>query len=177
MLSVSAQIDTTFVAKGNPIVNYKYLGDPAAFVHDGTLYIYAGHDECPAPQQFYLMNEWCILSTKDMKTFQEHSYKLQAKSFEWAKGEAWASQVIERDGKFYWYVTVEHKTDPGKSIGVAVSDSPTGPFKDARGSALVTNSMTTEYTKIFWDDIDPTVWIDDDGQAYRFWGNTQCYYA
>ncbi|MBO5014950.1 MAG: glycoside hydrolase family 43 protein, partial [Bacteroidaceae bacterium] len=124
-----------------------------------------------------LMNEWCILSTKDMKTFQEHSYKLQAKSFEWAKGEAWASQVIERDGKFYWYVTVEHKTDPGKSIGVAVSDSPTGPFKDARGSALVTNSMTTEYTKIFWDDIDPTVWIDDDGQAYLFWGNTQCYYA
>ena len=177
MLSVSAQIDTTFVAKGNPIVNYKYLGDPAAFVHDGTLYIYAGHDECPAPQQFYLMNEWCILSTKDMKTFQEHSYKLQAKSFEWAKGEAWASQVIERDGKFYWYVTVEHKTDPGKSIGVAVSDSPTGPFKDARGSALVTNSMTTEYTKIFWDDIDPTVWIDDDGQAYLFWGNTQCYNA
>ncbi|MBQ8242781.1 MAG: glycoside hydrolase family 43 protein [Bacteroidaceae bacterium] len=177
MLSVSAQIDTTFVAKGNPIVNYKYLGDPAALVHDGTLYIYAGHDECPAPQQFYLMNEWCILSTKDMKTFQEHSYKLQAKSFEWAKGEAWASQVIERDGKFYWYVTVEHKTDPGKSIGVAVSDSPTGPFKDARGSALITNSMTTQYTKIFWDDIDPTVWIDDDGQAYLFWGNTQCYYA
>ena len=177
LLPVSAQIDTTFVAKGNPIVNYKYLGDPAALVHDGTLYIYAGHDESPAPQQHYLMNEWCILSTKDMKTFQEHSYKLQAKSFEWAKGEAWASQVIERDGKFYWYVTVEHKTDPGKSIGVAVSDSPTGPFKDARGSALVTNSMTTQYTKIFWDDIDPTVWIDDDGQAYLFWGNTQCYYA
>lgn len=177
LLPATAQIDTTFLAKGNPIVNYKYLGDPAALVHNGTLYIYAGHDECPAPQQFYLMNEWCILSTKDMKTFQEHSYKMQAKSFEWAKGEAWASQVIERDGKFYWYVTVEHKTDPGKSIGVAVADSPTGPFKDARGSALVTNSMTTEYTKIFWDDIDPTVWIDDDGQAYLFWGNTQCYYA
>lgn len=177
LFPATAQIDTTFLAKGNPIVNYKYLGDPAALVHDGTLYIYAGHDECPAPQQFYLMNEWCILSTKDMKTFQEHSYKMQAKSFEWAKGEAWASQVIERDGKFYWYVTVEHKTDPGKSIGVAVADSPTGPFKDARGSALVTNSMTTEYTKIFWDDIDPTVWIDDDGQAYLFWGNTQCYYA
>ena len=55
-LSVAAQVDTTFVAKGNPIVNYKYLGDPAALVHDGTLYIYAGHDECPAPKQFYLMN-------------------------------------------------------------------------------------------------------------------------
>ena len=37
--------------------------------------------------------------------------------------------------------------------------------------------MTTEYTSIAWDDIDPTVIIDDDGQAYLFWGNTQCYYA
>lgn len=174
---VAAQADTTFMVKGNPVVTYKYLGDPAALVHDGTLYIYAGHDECPPPQQYYLMNEWCILSTKDMKTFTEHSYKMQAKSFAWAKGEAWASQVIERNGKFYWYVTVEHKDIPGKSIGVAVADSPVGPFKDARGSALVTNDMTTEYTKIGWDDIDPTVFIDDDGQAYLIWGNTQCYYA
>ena len=174
---VAAQADTTFMAKGNPVVTYKYLGDPAALVHDGTLYIYAGHDECPPPQQYYLMNEWCILSTKDMKTFTEHSYKMQAKSFAWAKGEAWASQVIERNGKFYWYVTVEHKDIPGKSIGVAVADSPVGPFKDARGSALVTNDMTTEYTKIGWDDIDPTGFIEDDGQAYLIWGNTQCYYA
>lgn len=64
----------------------------------------------------------------------------------------------------------------GKAIGVAVSSSPTGPFKDARGSALVSNDMT-KATKISWDDIDPTVWIDDDGQAYLFWGNTVCYYA
>lgn len=169
--------DTTFVASGNPIVNYKYLGDPAAMVYDGKVYIYAGHDECPAPEQYYLMNEWCILSTEDMHTFTEHAYTLKATDFKWAKGEAWASQVIERNGKFYWYVTVEHATIPGKSIGVAVSDSPIGPFKDARGSALITNDMTTEYTSIRWDDIDPTVFIDDDGQAYLFWGNTQCYYA
>lgn len=169
--------DTTFVASGNPIVNYKYLGDPAAMVYDGKVYIYAGHDECPVPEQYYLMNEWCILSTEDMHTFTEHAYTLKATDFKWAKGEAWASQVIERNGKFYWYVTVEHATIPGKSIGVAVSDSPTGPFKDARGSALITNDMTTEYTSIRWDDIDPTVFIDDDGQAYLFWGNTQCYYA
>lgn len=172
-----AQNDTTFVATGNPVVKYKYLGDPAALVHNETVYIYAGHDECPHPEQYYLMNEWCIFSTKDMKTFTEHAYTLKAKDFKWAKGEAWASQVIERNGKFYWYVTVEHATIPGKSIGVAVADSPTGPFKDARGSALVTNDMTTEYTSIAWDDIDPTVFIDDDGQAYLFWGNTQCYYA
>lgn len=92
--------DTTFVATGNPVVSYKYLGDPAALVHGGTVYIYAGHDECPAPHQYYLMNEWCILSTQDMKTFTEHAYTLKATDFKWAKGEAWASQVIERNGKF-----------------------------------------------------------------------------
>ena len=72
----------------------------------------------------YLINEWCVFSSPDLKTWTEHPVPLKAKDFSWAKGEAWASQVIERDGKFYWYVTVEHKTIPGKSIGVAVSDSP-----------------------------------------------------
>jgi beta-xylosidase len=62
------------------------------------------------------------------------------------------------------------------ALGVAVSDSPTGPFVDARGTALVTNGMTTAVNSTF-DDIDPTVIIDDDGQAYIFWGNTGSYYA
>ena len=146
-------------------------------MHDGKVYIYAGHDECPPPKEHYQLNEWCVFSSPDMKTWTEHPVPLKAKDFSWAKGEAWASQVIERDGKFYWYVTVEHKDVPGKSIGVAVADSPLGPFIDARGSALITNDMTTERTKIYWDDIDPTVFIDDDGQAYLYWGNTQCYYA
>ena len=85
----------------------------------------------------------------------------------WAKGDAWAGQVIERTGKIYWYVPMSDGTIPDFSIGVAVSDSPTGPFKDARGSAIITNDMTTDVTTS-WDDIDPTVFIDDDGQAYLF---------
>ena len=93
-------------------------------VHDGKVYIYDGHDECPPLNEHYLINEWCVFSSPDLKTWTEHPVPLKAKDFSWAKGEAWASQVIERDGKFSWYVTVEHKTIPGKSIGVAVSDSP-----------------------------------------------------
>lgn len=169
--------DTTFVAEGNPIIKYKYTADPAALVHNGKVYLYVGHDECPPPAEHYLLNEWCVFSTSDLKEWTEHPVPLRAKDFAWAKGEAWASHVVERDGKFYWYVTVEHGTIPGKSIGVAVADSPIGPFKDARGSALITNDMTTERSSSFWDDIDPAVFIDDDGQAYLFWGNTQCYYA
>jgi beta-xylosidase len=61
----------------------------------------------------------------------------------------------------------------GAAIGVAVSDSPTGPFKDAIGKALIINEMTTDMTYA-WDDIDPTVFVDDDGQAYMYWGNGSC---
>lgn len=119
-----------------------------------------------------------MFSSTDLKTWYEHPVPLRNSDIAWAKGNnAWAAQVIERNGKFYWYITTEHASIHGKAIGVMVSDSPVGPFKDARGTALITNDMTTEYTKISWDDIDPTVYIDKDGQAYLFWGNTQCYYA
>jgi beta-xylosidase len=169
--------DTTFVSDGNPVIRHKYTADPAAMVYNGKFYLYTGQDVCPVKQNRYVMNNWLVFSTNDMKTWTEHPIPLQPSDFSWAKGDAWASQVIERNGKFYWYVAVSHATIHGKAIGVAVSDSPTGPFKDARGSAIITNDLTTEYTKISWEDIDPAVIIDDDGQAYMFWGNTQCYYV
>ncbi|MFV8322041.1 glycoside hydrolase family 43 protein [Flavobacterium sp. LS2R12] len=160
----------------NPAIKGKYTGDPAALVYKDKVYLYAGHDEAPNDFNFYKMNEWLVYSSSDMVNWQEHPVPLKVTDFAWAKSDAWAAQVIERDGKFYWYVTVEHGTIPGKSIGVAVSDSPTGPFKDALGKAIITNDMTTK-TSISWDDIDPTVMVDDDGQAYLFWGNTVCHYA
>ncbi|MCR5887564.1 glycoside hydrolase family 43 protein [Hymenobacter sp. J193] len=167
---------TTPASGGNPIIKQKYTADPAALVHNGTVYLYAGHDEAPAPQQAYVMHEWLAYSSKDMVNWQEHPSPLNVKAFAWARDDAWASQVVERDGKFYWYAAVEHNSIPGKAIGVAVADNPLGPFKDARGSALITNNMTTD-VKIGWDDIDPTVFIEKNGQAYLYWGNSQCYYA
>ncbi|WP_258104238.1 family 43 glycosylhydrolase [Marinoscillum sp. MHG1-6] len=165
-----------FVSSGNPIIRHKYTADPAALVHDGVFYIYSGQDI--GDGSYYNMPNWCVFSSEDMETWYEHPVPLKANTFNWTKdNSSWASQVIERDGKFYWYVSAEHASGSGKAIGVAVSDSPTGPFEDARGSAIITNDMTTRWTGISWDDIDPTVWIDDDGQAYLFWGNTQCYYA
>ena len=171
-----AHPDTSFPIKGNPIITHKYAGDPAAMVHQGTVYLYAGHDEAPPRKEGYVMNEWLCFSSTDMINWKEHPVPLKAKDFSWARGDSWASQVVERNGKFYWYVTVEHGSIPGKSIGVAVADRPEGPFKDALGRALVTNDMT-KATDISWDDIDPSVIIDKDGQAYLFWGNTKCYYA
>jgi beta-xylosidase len=167
---------TQTLAINNPIIKDKYTADPAALVYKDKVYLYVGHDEAPNELNSYRMNEWLLYSSSDMVHWQEHPVPLKPTDFAWAKGDAWAAQVIERNGKFYWYVTVSHGTIHGKSIGIAVSDSPTGPFKDALGKALITNDMTTK-TKISWDDIDPTVMIDDDGQAYLFWGNTVCNYV
>lgn len=175
MLTTGIKAQTGKIVQGNPIITDKYTGDPAAMVHNNTVYLYAGHDEAPAGQERYVMNEWLVYSSTNMLDWKEYPVPLKAKDFAWAKGDAWASQVIERDGKFYWYVAVEHGSIHGKAIGVAVSDSPTGPFKDAKGSAIITNDMTKD-TDISWDDIDPTVYIDDDGQAYMYWGNRVCYY-
>lgn len=160
----------------NPIITEKFTADPAAIVHDETVYLYAGHDEAADDFHFYNMNEWLVYSSKDMVNWKEHPVPLKVTDFKWAKSDAWAAHVVEKEGKFYWYVTVTHDSIPGKAIGVAVADNPAGPFKDARGSALITNDMT-KHTDIDWDDIDPAVFIDDDGQAYIFWGNTVCHYA
>ena len=167
---------TEAVKLNNPIITDQYTGDPAALVYKDKVYLYAGHDEAPNDFNFYKMNEWVVYSSSDMKNWKPHPVPLKVTDFKWAANDAWASQVIERNGKFYWYVTVSHGTVPGKAIGIAVSDSPTGPFKDALGKALITNDMT-KFTDISWDDIDPTVYIDNDGQAYLFWGNTACHYA
>ncbi len=171
-----ADANSNTLTFNNPIIKDKYTADPAALVYKDKVYLYTGHDEAPNDFNFYKMNEWLVYSSTDMVHWEEHPVPLKVTDFAWAKADAWAGQVIERNGKFYWYVAISHATIPGKSIGVAVSDSPTGPFKDALGKAIITNDMTTE-TKISWDDIDPSVIIDDDGQAYLFWGNTICHYA
>ena len=150
----------------NPFVQTWFTSDPAPMVHDGTMYVYTGHDEDGA--DFFWMQDWRVYSTQDMVNWQDHGSPLALETFAWADDRAWASQCIERDGKFYWYICAHCKQSGGMAIGVAVSDSPTGPFRDALGKPLYTDSK--------WDHIDPTVFIDDDGQAWLMWGNPQCYY-
>lgn len=169
-------IAATRLPAANPIITDVFTADPAVIVHEGTVYLYAGQDEAQEKESRYVMPRWLCFSSTDLVKWTAHGSPLQPADFTWAKGDAWAGQVVERDGKFYWYVSLTHATIPGKAIAVAVADSPTGPFKDARGSALVSNDMTTA-TKISWDDIDPTVFIEANGQAWLFWGNQKCYYA
>ena len=150
----------------NPFVQTWFTSDPAPMVHDGTMYVYTGHDEDKA--DFFWMQEWRVYSTNDMVNWQDHGSPLALESFSWADDRAWASQCIERDGKFFWYICAHSKLSGGMAIGVAVGDSPTGPFRDAIGKPLFENGS--------WDHIDPTVLIDDNGQAWLMWGNPQLYY-
>ncbi|RRJ65754.1 1,4-beta-xylanase [Paenibacillus oralis] len=160
----------------NPVIGNTFTADPAAMVYNNRVYLYTGHDEADVNGTGYVMKDWKVYSSTDMVNWTDHGTPLSVSAFSWAKGDAWASQVIERNGKFYWYICAEHKTIPGKAIGVAISDSPTGPFRDALGRALITNDMT-KFSSSYWDDIDPAVFIDDDGQAYLYWGNSVLMYA
>lgn len=157
----------------NPLFTDAFTADPAATVVGDTVYLYVGHDKASVGGWFN-MPEWLCYSTTDMKNWTAHGSVLAAKDFVNANaGAAWAAQVVEKDGKYYFYVTLDRKE--GHFITVAVSDSPTGPFKEARpGQPLITDDMTTDSHR--WNsDIDPTVFIDDDGTPWMAWGNGDCY--
>lgn len=168
--------ETPSAPGSNPLFRDRFTADPAPLVVGDRLFLYVGHDEAQRDEMFN-MREWLVYSTSDLKTWTSYPPIMKATDFKWAQKDAWASQAIQKNGKFYFYAAVEHDAShPGKAIGVAVSDRPTGPFVDARGSALITNDMTPKGTHS-WEDIDPTVFTDDDGTTWIAWGNRQCYIA
>ena len=156
--------NTTVCKAQNPIVQTLYTADPAPMVYDGALYVYTSHDEDGA--QYYEMNDWRCYKTTDMQNWTDLGSPMGYKTFSWATGDAWAGQCIERNGKFYYYVPVA--VNGGTAIGVGVANSPEGPFKDAIGKPLVGPGF---------GNIDPTVYIDNDGQAYLYWGNPDLKYV
>jgi hypothetical protein len=149
---------------GDPIIQTKFTADPAPMVYDGVVYLYTGHDEDDATH--FTMRDWQCYSSTDMVNWTDLGAIASLKTFPWAKQDngAWAAQVVPRNGKFYLYATV---FAPGSAIGVAVADKPTGPFMDALGGPLVRRNNC----------IDPTILIDDDAQAYLYWGNPELYYV
>jgi hypothetical protein len=150
----------------NPIVQTNYTADPAPMLHEGRLYLYTSHDEDVTVNNFFTMNDWRLYSTVDMVNWTDHGSPASYRTFSWGTGDAWAPHGIARNGKFYLYVPLNNST--GARIGVAVANSPAGPFMDALGRALISTGS---------GNIDPTVFIDDDGQAYLYWGNPDLWYV
>ncbi|MDR0541674.1 MAG: family 43 glycosylhydrolase, partial [Dysgonamonadaceae bacterium] len=91
----------------NPIIKDKFTADPAAMVYNNTVYLYVGHDEAKG-NELFTMNEWLCYSSTDMKTWKAHGPIMRVTDFKWAIKDAWAAQVVERNGKFYLYATVQH---------------------------------------------------------------------
>lgn len=152
----------------NPIIQTSFTADPAPLVYNNTVYLYTTHDMDETINNFFTMVNWRVYSSTDMVNWTDHGVVGSLESFDWIDRTtgAWAAQAIERNGQFFLYVTIH-----GDGVAVLVSDSPTGPFRDPLGHRLIENSENV------WHDIDPTVFIDDDGQAYLYWGNPRLFYV
>jgi beta-xylosidase len=136
-----------------------FQADPSARVFQNRLYVYPSHDLAGSTD--WEMVDWHVFSTQDLVHWKDHGVVLSLKDLTWADKHAWAPDCIERNGKYYFYFPADNQ------IGVAVSDSPTGPFKDALGKPLIGRDEIPGIN-VF----DPNIFIDDDGQAYLYFGNS-----
>ncbi len=138
-----------------------YSADPSCLEYNGRIYSYWSNDD--NNNGGYQMHQITCLSTSDLKNWTNHGQVFDVPNdCSWAKN-TWAPSVVYRNG-YFWLYFANNDTN----IGVAKSTSPTGPFKDAKGSALV-DANTPGATGLQWC-FDPAVFIDDDGQAYFYWG-------
>ncbi|RGF92617.1 hypothetical protein DXA10_11820 [Firmicutes bacterium AM55-24TS] len=153
------------VDRGNPVLNGFYA-DPNIAVFGDTYYIYPTTDGGTSWDSTYFK----AFSSKDLVNWKDEGIILDLKNVSWSGGvNAWAPTIAEKNGKYYFYYSSKNKDNNEKSLGVAVSDSPTGPFVD-KGEPL------TDGTNLRGQ-IDPAVFTDDDGQSYLYWGNGSTMYA
>jgi len=153
LISIGAQ------AQKSNLPNFN--ADPSARVFGDTLWIYASHDI--AGSNYWDMVDWHCYSTTDLQHWTDHGVIFSLKDITWADKYAWAPDCVSRNGRYYFYFPANFQ------IGVAISNSPAGPFKDALGKPLIAKNEgeTTE--------MDPCVFIDDNGQAYLYYGqDTLC---
>jgi len=137
-----------------------YTADPHVVMYDGTYYVYPTSDKGQ-----WQTTDFSVWSSTDLVNWKKDGMILDVtRELTWAMIEAWAPAAIRRDGKYYLYFAAQLK------IGVAVSDSPTGHYVDPLGRPLV--SPDRRYPG---QAIDPFVFIDDDGQAYLYYGQGNLY--
>jgi len=147
--------------------------DPSGHVWaDGKMYLYVSHDEECQPD--FWMKNWYVFSSDNLTDWTNHGPVLSVGDLTWADNYAWAPDCAYKDGKYYFCFPagtgVKDRENPANStkwmgIGIAVSDSPAGPFKDAIGKPLWTEPYAN----------DPCLFIDDDGQGYLYFHGGEDY--
>ena len=135
-----------------------FTADPAIRNFGGTYYVY------PTPDKpNWMTTDFSVWSSKNLVDWKKHPVVLDVtKELKWANIKAWAPDCIERDGTYYFYFCADGK------IGVATANTPIGPFVDVLGKPLLDRKADPRMTT---NTIDPYPFIDDDGQAYLYWGN------
>jgi len=150
----------------NPIVRGIYTADPSARVFaDGRLYVYPSHDVDP-PRGCDLMDKYHVFSTTDMVNWKDHGEILNASQVSWGRKEGgfmWAPDCVYKNGTYYFYFPHPSGTEWNKTwkVGIATSKKPASDFVAQGYLELGDDSRAM---------IDPNIFIDDDGQAYFYYG-------
>ncbi|KAI1430037.1 glycosyl hydrolase [Xylaria sp. FL1777] len=163
-LTRPASLDYSTSEAGNPFVDGWYA-DPDTEFYDGKYWVFPT-SSYPYDQQTYLD----AFSSVDLIHWEKHANILTIANVKWATRAVWAPAPISRNGKYYLYFGAndiqEGEPEEGVigGIGVAVADKPEGPYVDAIGKPLIGEYYNGAQP------IDQDVFIDDDGQAYIFYG-------
>jgi beta-xylosidase len=164
---------SALVKRDSPVLP-GYNADPNIAVYGSTYYIYPTTDGLSdwGAKDFY------VWSSPDLVSWTRSDSPIltlngDAGNVPWATGNAWAPTIAEKDGKYYFYFCGHNPTYDAQNIGVAVADSPTGPFT-AESGPLITNTESITSSQA----IDPDAFLDPvSGKYYLFWGNGKCLYA
>jgi hypothetical protein len=139
------------------------FADPHITAFNGRYYLYPTTDGYASWSGTY----YKAFSSTDLVNWSDHGVILDhGPDVSWADNSAWAPAVATRNGRYYLYFSGGAASgDTAKQLGVAVADSPTGPFRDALGRPLIRSGQFSGGQAI-----DPMVFTDDDGQSYLYWG-------
>ncbi|KAI1756477.1 carbohydrate-binding module family 66 protein [Xylaria castorea] len=159
-----AGLNYTTAESGNPFVDGWYA-DPDTEFYEGKYWVFPT-SSLPYDEQTYLD----AFSSPDLIHWAKHENILTIQNVKWATRAVWAPAPIFRNGKYFIYFGAndiqEGQPEAGVigGIGVAVADKPEGPYVDAIGKPLIGDYHNGAQP------IDQDVFIDDDGQAYIFYG-------
>ncbi len=148
-----------FKYNGNPLVPHISSTDPDVHVWDDEVWMYCSQDhekKLGAKGSYDGMDGYHAFSSKDLINWTDHGEVMHSRDISWGKdGYMWAPGASKKNGKYYLYYPHRDKEDKWR-IGVAIGDTPAGPFKDI-GKPIEGIGG-----------IDPKIFIDDDGEAYIY---------
>ena len=172
LLLAGMVLTSTFAYSQNPIIRDQFTADPTGRVFNGKIYLFPSHD-IPAPESFprkdwFCMEDYHVFSSSNLTEWTDHGVIVSQEKVEWVNPTSfsmWAPDCVERNGKYYFYFPANIKTGRGFGIGVAIAEKPEGPYIPEKEPIANVRG------------IDPSVFIDKDGQAYIYYSLNRIFAA